>query len=378
MRVIRKSLRVGIIKNKKFMILKKHNLWLLIAILAISFISCSKDDEQTPEKSGNDEGNDIENSISPLDKPTDLLATDITLNSVSLSWSNIDSAKFYTVEYSVSDDFIEVVSTQADANKVVLNNLLSLTTYYVRVQAGNSDTLSLKSEIQNFTTLEDPNKPIVFANSKLEEIIREKISKPEGDIIKSELLAIDSLINTIGLESLVEVDLLENLKYLFIFENGYILEDAVEEFKTKLPNCTVINSKYIEQNGIYFELDTLFVESLYLESGSIYQHEVIMKGPNNAYVELDLFSDYATLTETLENVSMFANSTSMSNGTFHDKFSAFSIEGIECPDNMKDYILNLSLSNSTVGSTPVSYLSVTVMSELQSPRIGYMTSRSFE
>lgn len=68
----------------------------------------------------------------------------------------------------------------------------------------------------------DENEPIVINDEVLENILREEIGKPEGDILQSDLDSIESLVIERGAVDISALARLRNLKYLFIYRSPQI------------------------------------------------------------------------------------------------------------------------------------------------------------
>ncbi len=89
----------------------------------------------------------------PLEVPTGLYASDVTVNSAVLNWNAVENATSYNVEFRKSGDSwasYNIAGTTANATGLVAN-----TVYEWRVQAVNSTTTGEFSGVNNFTTFDD-------------------------------------------------------------------------------------------------------------------------------------------------------------------------------------------------------------------------------
>ena len=100
--------------------------------------------------------NSITESMEFLIQPTNLAATEVTANSVSISWNNNEStATQQVIEYGTSStSFTESITVDGSASSATITDLESGTMYYIRIKAENetmssaySGTLSVQTVV---------------------------------------------------------------------------------------------------------------------------------------------------------------------------------------------------------------------------------------
>lgn len=115
---------------------------LFTAFVLISFFSCQNDDD----------------IITLCETPSAISTTNITQNSATINWTNINTEKEVSVEYGISGFQIgtgTIVTTSA--NSITINNLLPETTYQYYILANCSvDNVSMLSDVNEFTTASNP------------------------------------------------------------------------------------------------------------------------------------------------------------------------------------------------------------------------------
>ena len=94
---------------------------------------------------------------------TGLASTDVTDDSITVSWDTISDVDHYTVEHSKDSSFaskstikINKQGSNPPATSVTIDGLTATTTYYIRVYAVNSDGNGLRSTPLTATTSEIP------------------------------------------------------------------------------------------------------------------------------------------------------------------------------------------------------------------------------
>ena len=101
-------------------------------------------------------------------KPTELTATEITANSVKLSWTENGEATAWEIQYSTDADNIDEGTTiLVTENPYTLTGLTAQTTYYARVRAvcGEGDysnwspTATFTTEVKNLVNVTVTAKP---------------------------------------------------------------------------------------------------------------------------------------------------------------------------------------------------------------------------
>ncbi|MCL2596893.1 MAG: fibronectin type III domain-containing protein, partial [Paludibacter sp.] len=88
--------------------------------------------------------------------PTDLNASNITSDGATISWTPGGSETEWTLEYSLTDDFADVLGTVADITPdptYTFTGLEPSTTYYVRIKSVCGANESDWSDVANFTTM---------------------------------------------------------------------------------------------------------------------------------------------------------------------------------------------------------------------------------
>jgi len=121
--------------------MKKLSLFLCVIMLTLT--SCGNDDDaMTPQ------------CIAPIN----LNATDLTSNSSTVQWDDLNDAVSYTVEYGISGfEQGSGTSVMTTESSLILNGLSANTTYDFYVQAScDATSISLWSETGSFTTLAEP------------------------------------------------------------------------------------------------------------------------------------------------------------------------------------------------------------------------------
>ena len=101
--------------------------------------------------------------ISPSNNSTGLSTT------VNLVWNSVNNAAGYTVEYSTQSNFSTSQSVSTTNTTIVINSLSSATTYFWRVRATNSTSVSPWSSVWQFTTggnnCNNPDTPVLVSNA---------------------------------------------------------------------------------------------------------------------------------------------------------------------------------------------------------------------
>jgi uncharacterized repeat protein (TIGR03806 family) len=115
---------------------------LLIVLISIYFVSCVNDDD----------------TIALCEIPSEISTTNITNNSATLNWTNINEVKEVTIEYGVSGFQIGTGTlVTASGSSITINNLLAETTYQYYILANCSiDNVSMLSDVNEFTTDANP------------------------------------------------------------------------------------------------------------------------------------------------------------------------------------------------------------------------------
>ncbi|WP_299228639.1 fibronectin type III domain-containing protein [uncultured Psychroserpens sp.] len=105
--------------------------------------------------------NNDDDTVAACSKATNILASNITTTSVTLSWQDSNNAASYIIEYGISGFVIGTGTTALESNTTLdLNNLLPETTYDVYVQVVcSTDNLSMYSDVYSFTTQSLPVVP---------------------------------------------------------------------------------------------------------------------------------------------------------------------------------------------------------------------------
>ena len=143
----------------------------------------------------------------------------------------------------------DVISSGFDS--ISLNHTYTENTNYtITITATDNENLSKVKEIPidfNYTV-------ITFADSDLENIIRNKISKPTGDIYKSDLTNITELdASNSSVADLTGIENLENLQTLylgFIMENGEVINSNTINDLSPLSSLTSLTNLYLGSNQI--------------------------------------------------------------------------------------------------------------------------------
>lgn len=92
----------------------------------------------------------ISSGSTGLQAPTNVIASGITYNSATITWSQVANATSYDVEYSTNG--VNWTTLTAYSTSQNLTGLAELTPYQVRVRARNSSSTSPYSETETFTT----------------------------------------------------------------------------------------------------------------------------------------------------------------------------------------------------------------------------------
>jgi uncharacterized repeat protein (TIGR03806 family) len=113
-----------------------------ITLILLSFISCQIDDD----------------TIALCEIPSEISTTNITQNSATLNWTNVNQVKDVTIEYGVSGFQIGTGTiVTASGSLITINNLLPETTYQYYILANCSvDNVSMISDVNEFTTSINP------------------------------------------------------------------------------------------------------------------------------------------------------------------------------------------------------------------------------
>ena len=112
--------------------------------LLIIFFACSKDDD-TPTPTP---------TIPQCAKPTNVLATDITFDSATITWSDSNNAPSFKVEYGLDGFSVgSGISATVTNTTVALTGLMANTTYNVYVEAlCSASNTSMNTNVYSFTT----------------------------------------------------------------------------------------------------------------------------------------------------------------------------------------------------------------------------------
>jgi len=280
-------------------ILASFGLWITISLFACSTSST---------------GDDIDDGTAP-DIVTDLAVIDFDTVSITLSWTatgdddDVGTASSYDIRYLTYplmwnnwDSAVQVSGEPSpqpsgSTETFTITGLMEDTTYYIALRVydeeGNTEGIS---NVVSATCVYDFT--VTFPDSNLESVIREILNKPQGDILKSELITIEDLsANSRDITNLNGLEHCTNLIYINMIDNNidslYPLADLDRLFSLNMMTNQIGD---LAPLASLTSLERLYITDNQISDISHLSGLTILKQLSLSYNEIDDISPLSGLT----------------------------------------------------------------------------------
>lgn len=178
------------------------------------------------------------------EQPFEWNVTDVTENSFTLNWSNVEKLNGFTVTgygNNLENEFyqVEEVSLTNDTNSYTVEGLEANVLYGITLDLDYEYELDDMDTIYVKTDGEDTNAPAVdFEDDNLEEAISKEVGVHERDITEKDIEYLDSL-----LASMLEIQSLAGLEYAINLASLYVGENDISDLS---PLELLVNLGYVD------------------------------------------------------------------------------------------------------------------------------------